>query len=305
MGVNVQGAAIPLPLITHNDRLTAGFISRPAIKSPMPLKIRNKLFLMMSFWLLAASCCAAQSSDNPSAQPGNERRELIRVNIHQLVVDPASRQPVVTLADPEETRALFIWIGLPEARAIYSELEGVKHQRPLTHDLLEKIILKTEGGVYRVIVTHARENIYYATVVLQRGDNLIEIDARPSDALVMALKFDAPVFVSRDLFEKMSLPLESRDEVEESYGLSLQELTPDLVQYLRLESKTGVMVSAIRKGSQAEVDGLMTGDIIVEIAGQIVEDLRFFRETFEKSKQSLKAKVFRNNRFLTLTVHPE
>jgi bifunctional DNase/RNase len=283
----------------------------------MPLKIRNKLFLMMSFWLLAASCCAAQSADNPSAQPDRGTKTLIRVNIHQLVVDPArridyqlvvdpaSRQPVVTLADPEEKRALFIWIGLPEARAIYSELEGIRHQRPLTHDLLEKIILETEGGVYRVVVTHTLENIYYATVVLQKGDNLIEIDARPSDALVMALKFDAPVFVSRDLFEKMSLPLESRDEVEESYGLSLQELTPDLAQYLRLESKTGVMVSAIRKGSQAEADGLMTGDIIVEIAGQIVEDLRFLRKTFEKSKQSLKAKVFRNNRFLTLTVHPE
>ncbi len=256
----------------------------------------------MNFWLLAATCCAAQSADKPSAQAPTDNKELIRVNVYQLVVDPANRQPVVTLADPEEKRALFIWIGVPEARAIYSELEGVEHQRPLTHDLLENIILKTKGEIHRIVVTHTRENIYYATVVLQREDSLIDIDARPSDAIVMALKFSAPIFVSRDLFEKMSLPLEARDETEESYGLSLQELTPDLAKYLQFESKTGVMVSAIRKGSQAEADGLMTGDIIVEIAGQIVEDLRFFRKTLEKSKQPLEVKVYRHNRFLTLTL---
>jgi hypothetical protein len=260
---------------------------------------------MLSFWLLAATCCAAQSTAKPSASSHADNKELIRVNVYQLVVDPANRQPVVTLADPEEKRALFIWIGVSEARAIYSELEGVEHQRPLTHDLLEKIILKTRGEIHRIVVTHTRENIYYATVVLQREDNLIDIDARPSDAIVMALKFSAPIFVSRGLFEKMSLPLESRDETEESYGLSLQALTPDLAKYLQFESKAGVMVSAIRKGSQAEADGLMTGDIIVEIAGHIVEDTGFFRKTLEKSEHPLKARVFRNNHFLTLTVHPE
>lgn len=259
----------------------------------------------MSFWLLAASCCAAQSTVKPSIQPVAESKALIRVNIHQLVVDPASRQPVVTLADLEEMRALFIWIGLPEARAIYSELEGVKHQRPLTHDLLEKVIQKTDGGIHRIVVTHTRENIYYATVVLQKENDLIEIDARPSDAIVMALKFDAPVFVSRDLFDKMSLPLESRTDSEESYGLSLQELTPELAKYLSIETSKGVMVSGVRKGSQAEVDGLMPGDILVEIEGQTVADAAFLFEILKNSKDPLKAKVYRSNRYLTVIVHPE
>lgn len=259
----------------------------------------------MSFWLLAASCCAAQSTVKPSIQPVAESKALIRVNIHQLVVDPASRQPVVTLADLEEMRALFIWIGLAEARAIYSELEGVKHQRPLTHDLLEKVIQKTDGGIHRIVVTHTRENIYYATVVLQKENDLIEIDARPSDAIVMALKFDAPVFVSRDLFDKMSLPLESRTDSEESYGLSLQELTPELAKYLSIETSKGVMVSGVRKGSQAEVDGLMPGDILVEIEGQTVADAAFLFEILKNSKDPLKAKVYRSNRYLTVIVHPE
>ena len=275
------------------------------IKFIMPLKKRNRILYFMGLWLLAATCCAAQSTVKQAAQSGAENKELIRVNVHQLVVDPSSRQPVVTLADSEEKRALFIWVGLPEARAIYSELEGVEHQRPLTHDLLEKIILNSKGKIHRVVVTHTRENIYYATIVLQREDNLIEVDARPSDALVMALKFNAPVYVSRDLFEKMSLPLESRTDMEESYGLSLQELTPELAQYLSFESRKGIMVSGVRKGSQAAIDGLITGDIIVEIEGRIVEDLPFFLQTFTESKSPLKTKIYRDNSLLTITVHPE
>ena len=259
----------------------------------------------MTLWLLAATCCAAQPAVKQAAPPVVANKSLIRVNVHQLVVDPSSRQPVVTLSDSDEKRALFIWIGLPEARAIYSELEGVEHQRPLTHDLLENIILKSKGEIHHIVVTHTRENVYYAAIVLLREETLIEIDARPSDALVMALKFDAPVYVSRDLFEKMSLPLESRTDREGSYGLSLQELTPDLAKYLSYESKKGIMVSGVRKGSQADIDGLMTGDIIVELDGRIVEDLPFFLQTMEEIKSPLKAKVYRNGRFLAITVHPE
>jgi bifunctional DNase/RNase len=259
----------------------------------------------MLFWFLAATNCGAQSTVNQSTQTIAENKELIPVTVYQLVVDPTSRQPVVTLADAGEQRALFIWIGLAEARAIYSELEGVEPQRPLTHDLLEEIILKTRGEIRRIVVTHSRDNIYFATIFLQRADKLIEIDARPSDALVLALKFKASVYVSRDLFEKMSLPLKSREDREDSYGLSLQELTPDLAKYLAFESGKGVMVSGVQKGSQAAMDGLRIGDIIVAIEDRIVEDLPFFQKAFKESKRPLKAKIYRNNRFLTLTVHPE
>lgn len=270
----------------------------------MYLKRRKKVLAFMMPWLLAATCCAAQSTVDQPIQTVPADKELVRVTVYQLVVDPASRQPVVTLADPGEKRALFIWIGLAEARAIYAELEGVVAQRPLTHDLLEKIILKTNGGIRQIVVTHTRDNIYYATIVLQREDNLIEIDARPSDAIVMALKFNAPVYVSRDLFEKMSLPLESRSDMEDTYGLSLQELSPDLAKYLSFESSRGVMVSGVRRGSQAALDGLMTGDIIAELEGLPVEDLPFILKTLKESKSPLKAKVYRKIRFLTLTLHP-
>jgi hypothetical protein len=271
----------------------------------MSLKKRNKVIAFLGLWLLAATGCAAESTVKQAAQPVPEKKELIRVTVYQLVVDPSSRQPVVTLADPGEKRALFIWIGLSEARAIYSELEGVQNPRPLTHDLLEKIIQKANGAIHHIIITHSRDNIYFATIVLQKGEDLVEIDARPSDSLVMALKFNAPIYVSRNLFEKMSLPLGNQTEMEEAYGLTLQELTPELAQYLAFESGKGVMVSGVRKGSQAEADGLKTGDIIVEVGGQTVEDVTVFKESFNKSKTSVKAKIYRNNRFLTLIVHPE
>lgn len=268
-------------------------------------KKRNSFLAFVTLGLLAAASCAAESTVNQPTKTVAENQELIRVTVYQLVVDPSSRQPVVTLADPGEKHALFIWVGLAEARAIYSEIEGVEYPRPLTHDLLEKIIQKSNATIHHIVITHSRDNIYYATIVLQMEENLVEIDARPSDALVMALKFNAPIYVSRDLFEKVSLPLGSRTDMEESYGLALQELTPDLAQYLALESQKGVMVSGVQKGSQAAIDGLMTGDIIVEIEGRIVEDLPFFLQTLKESKIPLKAKIYRNNQFLTLTVHPE
>jgi bifunctional DNase/RNase len=271
----------------------------------MLLKKRKQFLSFMLLWLLTAICCAAQPADNRSNQTVGEKTELIPVTVYQLVVDPTSRQPVVTLTDEGEKRALFIWIGMVEARAIYSELEDIEPQRPLTHDLLAEVILKSQGEIRRIVVTHTRDNTYFASIFLQRADKLIEIDARPSDALVLALKFDAPVYVSRDLFENMSLPLESRKDGDEFYGLSLQELTPDLANYLALESGKGAMVSGVQKGSRAAMDGLRIGDIIVEIEGRIVEDPAFFEKAFKASKRPLSLKVHRNNRFMTLTVHPE
>jgi len=259
----------------------------------------------MSLWFLAATFCAAESTVKQADQIAPENAELIRVTIYQLVVDPSSRQPVVTLADPSEERALFIWIGFAEARAIYSEIEGVEHPRPLTHDLLEKIIQTADSGIHHIVITHSRDNIYYATIFLQREGNLVEIDARPSDSLVMALKFKAPVYVARNLFEKMSLPLGSRMDREDAYGLSLQELTPDLAKYLAFESGSGVMVSGVRKGSRAAMDGLMAGDIIVEIEGRLVEDLPFFLQTFKTSKSPLKFKIYRDKHIVTISVHPD
>jgi bifunctional DNase/RNase len=234
-----------------------------------------------------------------------QQHDLLQVKVHRLIVDPNSKQPVVSLSDDQEERALFIWIDFFEARAIYSEINGIKHRRPLTHDLLEQIIQKVEGKIHHIVITHTKENIYYATLVIEREDSLVEIDARPSDSIVMALKFNAPIFVSKALFKDLALPVSKQTEVEEEYGLTLQDLTPSLAKYLSFESDRGVLVSSVRKGSRADKDGIEEGDIFVEIAGQNIADVLSMKDALAKVKTSVKARVFRKTRFLSITLHPE
>jgi len=269
----------------------------------MTLKKLKVLLTLVGLWLMVSTCSSGEipTKNYTSAALGEE--ELVRVSIQQLIVDPATRNPVVTLSDPDKKRALLIWIGPSEARAIYAELQGIKHFRPLTHDLLASVINECNGEVDRIVITHAKENVFYATIMIEKDGSLVEIDARPSDSLVMALKFEAPVFVSKTLFERMSLPMEEKAEIEDEYGLALQDLTPELAEYLSFSLKRGVMVSGIRNGSQASKDGLETGDIIVDVGGQIIENVLSMKKAFAETKTPVKARIFRNSRFLTFTLH--
>jgi bifunctional DNase/RNase len=270
----------------------------------MTLKKIKVLLAVMGLWLIASTCSSGEIPAKESASAALGKEELVRVSIQKLIVDPATQNPVVTLSDPDKKRALFIWIGPSEARAIYSELQGIRHFRPLTHDLLAGVINEFKGEVQRIVITHAKENVFYATIMIEKDGSLVEIDARPSDSLVMALKFDAPVFVNKTLFDRMSLPLEEKAEIEDEYGIALQELTPELSEYLSFPLKRGVMVSGIRKGSQAAKDGLETGDIIADIGGQAIENVLSMKKIFSETKAPVKAGIFRNSRFMAFTLHP-
>jgi len=154
---------------------------------------------IIGLWLAASTCSQAGSAAKTTADDPTGNKALVPVKVYRLFVDPASQQPVVTLADSAEQRAFPIWIGLSEARAIHSELQGTEHFRPLTHDLLAKIISQIGGNIHRVIITHSKDNVFYATLSVQKDDAHFEIDARPSDSIIMALKFDAPIFVNKNL----------------------------------------------------------------------------------------------------------
>ena len=261
------------------------------------------LLALIALWLLAStwSCGEIPAKELTSAALGKE--ELVRVNIQKMIVDPATQNPVVMLSGPDKKRVLFIWIGPSEARAIYAELQGTKHFRPLTHDLLAGVINEFNSEVHRIVITHAKENVFYATILLEKDGSLVEIDARPSDSLIMALKFKAPVFVAKTLFEQMALPIEDEAEIGDEYGLSLQELTPELSEYLSFSPKRGVMVSGLRKGSQAAKDGLETGDIIVDIGGQVIENVFSMKRVYAEADEPVDARIFRNSGFMTLTLH--
>ena len=263
-----------------------------------------KALILFGIWLATSTCSQAGTAAkiSPTASPDTD--SLVQVHVYRLAVDPASRQPVVALVDAEEKRALPIWIGLSEARALHSEIEGIEHFRPLTHDLLAEIIDKLDGIIHRVIITHTKDNVFYATLVTRKEDTFFEIDARPSDSIVMALKFKAPIYVTRSLFEQMSIPMEAQPETRKGYGLDMQEIPPELAKYLALDSNRGVMVSAVRPGSQADKDGIQSGDILVEINGQAITDVLSAKDLIENSKGPLKAKITREKQTLIITLHP-
>jgi len=258
-------------------------------------------------WILAGICLAIslvlppELAAKQSATAASASQELLQVKIQRLIIDPSNNQPVVFLADLQEERALLIWIGPCEANAMNAEMEGTKHPRPLTHDLLQGVIQKMKGKLQKIIVTHSKGGVYYATLVLEREGTVIEIDARPSDSMVLALKAKAPIFVARKMFQEMSVSLKEEKGVEDQYGLTAQELTSSLAQSFSFKSTRGVLVSDVRAGSPAEKDGLQRGDIIAEIGGEAVPDVKTLKAALNKMKGPVKGRVFRKGEFISLT----
>ena len=104
-------------------------------------------------------------------------------------------------------------------------MEGTKPVRPLTYDFTATLVQKLKGKVRRAVVTHAKEGIYYSALIIDREGASVEIDARPSDSIILATKVKAPIFVSAKLFKENSIPLKEEKGPEASYGLTVQELT--------------------------------------------------------------------------------
>jgi len=260
-------------------------------------------------WTLAGICLAIsvvplhELEAKQSASAAAASSELLQVKIQRLTIDPSSNQPVVFLTDLQEERALLIWIGPCEANAMNAEMEGTKHPRPQTHDLLQGIIQKMKGKIQKIVITHSKDGIYFANLVLEREGTVIEIDARPSDSMVLALKARVPVFVTRKMFQEMSVPLEEGRGAEAQYGITAQELTSSLAQSFSFKSTRGVLVSDVRAGSPAEKDGLQRGDIIAEIGGKATPDVKSLRAALDKMMGPIKAKVFRKGEFIPLTLH--
>jgi len=123
-------------------------------------------------------------------------------------------KPVVMLADKQERRLLPIWIGSFEANAIAAGLRQEKMERPFTHDLLHAIISNLGHDVARIVVTDLKDGTYYATVVLAQDGTTTEVDARPSDAIALAIRASAPIFVSEEVLDKASILSDDAEEDE-------------------------------------------------------------------------------------------
>ena len=129
---------------------------------------------------------------------------LTQMHVRGLMFDPYTNAYIIILRDESNTEMLPIWVGKPEASAISFAMEGVTTPRPMTHDLMKTVLDTADAKVISVVVTDLKENTYFARVHLQYEDSEYSIDARPSDAIALALRSKAPVFVNDDVIRKHS-----------------------------------------------------------------------------------------------------
>jgi uncharacterized protein len=132
---------------------------------------------------------------------------MIKVRVQSLGLDQNTKSPVVILQEEGGERVLPIWIGPAEASAIAMEMAGMKFPRPLTHDLFPLLIRGLGGTLTRVLITRVHDNTYFAELVIQRGDEVFTVDARPSDSIAIALRTRADLFTTEDLLTNAAIEM--------------------------------------------------------------------------------------------------
>ncbi len=152
----------------------------------------------------------------------------IEMTIKGLMIDPITNMPIVILKDSDGDRVLPIWVGVFEANAIALQIENIPTPRPMTHDLLKNILSEIEANVDRIVVSELRENTFYAMIYLDRGGQIIAIDARPSDAIALALRTKSPIYVEESVVENAKgLDLTKGATDSERLQKWLESLNPD------------------------------------------------------------------------------
>ena len=128
--------------------------------------------------------------------------ELVPMSIKGLMLDPVSNSPIVVLKDDDEKFFLPIWVGIFEANAIALQLENVSTPRPMTHDLLRNALSELNAEVTRIVINDLRDSTFFARIRLVTNGRTLDLDARPSDAIALALRAQAPIFVAQSVLEQ-------------------------------------------------------------------------------------------------------
>ncbi len=148
--------------------------------------------------------------------------------IKGLIMDPLTNSPIVILQSVEKNTLLPIWVGIFEANAIALQIERIDTPRPLTHDLIKNILLQLDANVDKIVVTDLQENTFYAVIHLRMNGDHITIDSRPSDAIALALRTDAPIYVTEEVINNSrNISLEKENLDSEDIKKWLESLNPD------------------------------------------------------------------------------
>jgi len=154
---------------------------------------------------------------------------MILMQLGGLGFDPKNMSPIILLKDAEERNFLPIWIGMFEAAAIAMELQDFKPPRPMTHDLLTKVISSLDGVIKRVLISEVVENTFYAVIeVMTKDKKLLKIDSRPSDAIAVAVRASVDIFVSEAVMAKAKMVNSEKDEEEtKNFKDFIDNISPD------------------------------------------------------------------------------
>ena len=152
----------------------------------------------------------------------------IEMTIKGLMVDPITNMPIIILRDKDGQRVLPIWVGVAEANAIALQIENVTTPRPMTHDLLRNVISDLKADVTKIVVSDLKENTFYALIYVEVGDAVTAIDARPSDAIALALRTKAPILVEESVIDNAkTLDVGTEQADAERLEKWLEGLDPD------------------------------------------------------------------------------
>ena len=148
--------------------------------------------------------------------------------IKGLIMDPLTNSPIVILQSVEKNTLLPIWVGIFEANAIALQIERIDTPRPLTHDLIKNILMQLDANVDKIVVTDLQGNTFYAVIHLRMNGDHITIDSRPSDAIALALRTDAPIYVTEEVIKNSrNISLEKENLDPEDIKKWLEGLNPD------------------------------------------------------------------------------
>jgi bifunctional DNase/RNase len=251
--------------------------------------------------LTATAILSACSSPPPDKQ--------ILMKFHTIQQIPGSNSIAVILTEEKGENFLPLFVDRGQALSIYLGHSEIPGERPLSHDLMANMLKSLKAKVERIVITDLRNNIYYAELELRKGTDLIKVDARPSDAIALALRVHAPIFAMQHLLESSGSNMESEEAFSQvrvkSWGFTVQPVLGTLKRFF--EGKEGVLVTQNEVDSPAKQAELLPGDLVMSIDGEKISDLDTFSEVMaERSKQArINLEIFRDceSRYITLTKH--
>jgi uncharacterized protein len=178
--------------------------------------------------MVANVCRNFRAGGHVYHQNGSQMYEMV---IYGVSFDLVGKQPIVLLKTADGNKFLPIWIGHPEAAAILMKLQGAATPRPMTHDLMADMLEQLDAEVMQITVTELRDNTFYASITVRQNGAEIEIDSRPSDAIAIAVRAEAPIFAAERVIEESAIEFEgeevNEEEIVDEFRRFLDDVSPD------------------------------------------------------------------------------